>query len=121
MMILPVLEFPRVRLFIALAAMVRLPEKIRLPEREAVPAISSFASGVEVPIPTLSDEVVRYTSVPPSVQPEVAPPPVAAIVIFLLVVSVDSEIPLPEMKVRVSVLLLASKLEESTAMVLKIF
>ena len=65
------------------------------PERRRLPAISSFAPGLVVPIPTLSVEVVNLTIVPSFVHPESTGEKSELIVILLLSESVERIIPVP--------------------------
>lgn len=68
------------------------------------PATCSLVAGTEVPMPTLSVEVVRKTDAPPSVQPvESVASEVLAIVNFLLVGSVSRLMPAPYTNVNISV------------------
>ena len=75
-----------------------------------------------MPIPTESEEVVNLTMVPSSVQPEAFKSEAEAEkVSFLLVESEEMLMPVPDAKVKVSVLEPAEKEVEPTVTVLKIF
>ena len=84
-----------------------------------VSVTSSLPAGVIVPMPTLSVIVVNLTTVPSSVQPEAAAA-VVAIVIDFPDVSGVRVISVPEINLRISVLVEAANVLPSTSIVLKV-
>ncbi|KKU56536.1 MAG: hypothetical protein UX80_C0035G0011 [Candidatus Amesbacteria bacterium GW2011_GWA2_47_11b] len=83
--------------------------------------MDNLAAPVAEPMETRSPAAVKRTREPSSVQPETLRSlPVAEMVIFLLVVSRDRETPEEPARVRVSVLVPASKVVVPTLMVLKV-